>query len=71
MDGGNLAGATVSISGGFRSGQDSLLFTNQGGIRGSWNGQTGVLTLSGSASIAAYQAALRSVVYANASDNPV
>ncbi|TXH81226.1 DUF4347 domain-containing protein, partial [Thauera aminoaromatica] len=70
VDGGNLAGATVSITGGFTRGQDTLLFTNQNGITGSWNGQTGVLTLSGSATLANYQAALRSVGYLNTSDSP-
>ncbi|MBL8436329.1 MAG: DUF4347 domain-containing protein, partial [Zoogloea sp.] len=69
-DGGNLAGATVSITGGFTRGQDTLLFTNQNGITGSWNGQTGVLTLSGSASVSSYQTALRSVGYLNTSESP-
>ncbi|GAB3644161.1 putative Ig domain-containing protein [Spirosoma arcticum] len=60
----NLSGATVSISTGFVSGQDQLLFTNQNGITGSGSG-TGAITLSGLASKAAYQAALRSVQYQN------
>src|SRR6201999_3791697 len=46
--GGNLTGATVSISG-FISG-DTLNFTNQNGITGSYNSATGVLTLSGTSS---------------------
>ena len=48
-----------------------LGFTNQNGITGSFNAATGVLTLTGSATVANYQTALRSVTYANASDNPI
>ena len=49
---------------------DVLGFANQNGISGSYNAGTGVLTLSGMASVANYQAALRSVTYFNSSDNP-
>ena len=38
----NLASATVSISSGFFTG-DTLNFTNQNGITGSYNSGTGVL----------------------------
>jgi hypothetical protein len=62
---GNLSGATVTISSGRVSTQDVLVFINQPGITGSFNTGTGVLTLTGSASAAAYQAALRSVAYQN------
>ena len=47
--GGNLTGATVTISTGFISG-DTLNFTTQNGITGSYNTATGTLTLSGTAS---------------------
>lgn len=63
-------GATVEISAHFASGQDTLLFTNQAGITGAWDTATGVLTLSGDASAADYQTALRSITYRNDSDNP-
>lgn len=69
-DSANLSGATVSITGNFQSGQDVLAFTDQNGITGSYDAATGVLTLSGSATVAQYQAALRSVTYANGSDTP-
>ena len=69
-DSANLSSATISVSTGFVSGEDVLAFTNQNGITGSWNAGTGVLTLSGNSSVANYQTALRSVTYANASDNP-
>ena len=48
-----------------------LGFTNQNGITGSYNAATGVLTLTGSATLANYQAALRSVTYSNTQRQPV
>jgi hypothetical protein len=69
-DSANMASAVVSITGNFSSSQDTLGFTNQNGITGSYNSGTGVLTLSGSATKANYQTALRSVTYANSSHTP-
>ncbi|HEX8051739.1 MAG TPA: tandem-95 repeat protein [Thermoleophilaceae bacterium] len=69
-DSATLAGATVQITGNFAQPEDDLVFTNQNGISGSYNDATGTLTLSGTASVANYQAALRSVKYQNTSDNP-
>ena len=69
-DSANLTGATVSISTNFNAAEDVLEFTNQNGISGSYNSATGVLTLTGSASVANYQAALRAVTYRNSNDNP-
>jgi hypothetical protein len=62
---GTLTGATVTIGAGFDAAHDRLAFTNAGGITGSYNQATGVLTLTGTASTAAYQAALRAVTYSN------
>ncbi|ACC83035.1 beta strand repeat-containing protein [Nostoc punctiforme] len=70
VDSSNLAGATVSISGGFVSAEDILAFSNQNGITGSYNSSTGVLTLTGNATVANYQTALRSITYSNSSNNP-
>ncbi|MEH2089637.1 beta strand repeat-containing protein [Nostoc sp.] len=70
VDSANLASATVRISSGFISAQDTLGFTNQNGIAGSYNSTTGVLTLTGSSTVANYQTALRSITYTNNSDNP-
>ena len=61
----DLTGATVTIGTGFQSGSDTLHFTNQNGISGSYAG--GVLTLSGSATPANYQTALQSVTYSSTS----
>ncbi|TCP10971.1 DUF4347 domain-containing protein [Simplicispira metamorpha] len=70
-DDSNLASATVTISTGYVSSEDVLAFTAQNGISGSWNSSTGVLTLSGSATKAHYEAALESVTYQNTNtDNP-
>ncbi|MGO8798633.1 MAG: hypothetical protein ACLQJL_06065 [Roseiarcus sp.] len=65
---GTLTGATVSISSGFKAG-DTLNFTNQNGITGSYNATSGVLTLTGAASLAAYQAALESVTFSSTAAN--
>jgi uncharacterized repeat protein (TIGR03803 family) len=64
-----LAGATVAIGTGFLAG-DTLNFTNQNGIAGSYDAATGVLTLTGSASLDNYQAALDSITFSSTSDNP-
>ncbi|MBT8484859.1 MAG: DUF4347 domain-containing protein [Phycisphaerae bacterium] len=65
-----LQGATVSITSGYRSGEDILGFVDQLGITGHWDAVTGVLTLSGTASVADYEAALQSVTYENTSEDP-
>ncbi len=59
----NITSATVEISVGFESGEDVLSFTSQFGISGSQTGNT--LNLTGNATPAQYQAALRSVTYQN------
>ena len=69
VDNQTLAGATVSVASGLFAG-DTLNFTNQNGIAGSYNSATGVLSLTGTASIANYQAALASVTFSSNSHNP-
>ncbi|MBD3884310.1 cadherin domain-containing protein [Phormidium tenue FACHB-886] len=68
-DSANLTGATVSLAG-YISGQDVLSFQDQGNIKGSFNAATGELTLTGTATVAEYQTALRSIAYTNTSPNP-
>jgi len=68
-DDGTIQSATVQITGNYTA-NDVLAFSNQNGIAGSWNSSTGTLTLSGSASPADYQAALRSVTFENTSGSP-
>src|SRR5690606_29707238 len=62
----SFTGANVSIASGFAAG-DELLFTDQSGISGTYNGSSGVLTLSGTATLADYQAALRSITFSSSS----
>ncbi|MCC3156310.1 Ig-like domain-containing protein [Hymenobacter sp. 15J16-1T3B] len=62
----NISSAQVRIAAaGFNSSEDRLLFTDQNGIAGTYNPLTGILSLTGSASKANYQTALRSVQYQN------
>ncbi|MCA1971595.1 MAG: tandem-95 repeat protein [Caenispirillum sp.] len=70
IDNANLTGATVRISANYAGGEDVLGFTSMFGITGSWNAATGTLTLSGTATVAQYQTALRSVSYQNTSEAP-
>ncbi|APW36294.1 hypothetical protein RD110_02935 [Rhodoferax koreense] len=70
LDDAMLHGASVAISANYESGHDRLGFNDQNGITGHWDAGTGVLTLSGSATLAAYQAALRSITFANDSASP-
>ena len=70
VDNANLAGATIQITANYQNGQDVLCFANTATITGSWNAATGTLTLSGSDTVANYQAALRAVKYQNTSENP-
>ena len=66
-----LVSAMIDISTGYQIGQDTLIFTPVGGITGSFDRNNGTLNLSGTSLVANYQTALRSVKYANTSDNPV
>jgi hypothetical protein len=68
-DNANLTSGTVRFTAGFTSTEDNLQFVNQNGISGSYNTGTGILTLTGSATKAAYQAALRSIRYYNSDIN--
>ena len=70
IDSASLAGATVAITGNYNSAQDELFFGDQLGITGTYDSGTGVLTLTGSASVADYQAALRSVRFQSTNSNP-
>jgi VCBS repeat-containing protein len=66
VDNTTLSGATITISGGFSSG-DSLNFINQLGITGTYNAITGVLTLAGVASLADYETAIESITFSTTS----
>jgi len=77
IDSPTLVSGTVSITTAFQAGQDLLTFSNNpatmGNISGSFDSSTGVMTLTsagGVASLAQWQAALRSVAYTNTVDAP-
>jgi hypothetical protein len=73
-----LASATVSVTGNFRPGQDLLAFTNNsaisfGNITASFNSGTGVLTFTSAgatATVAQWQAALRTLTFTDTSTTP-
>ncbi len=68
-DASSITGATVQISANYAGAQDVLALAGvHPGITAIQIGDT--LTLSGTASAAAYEAALRDVTYANSSDSP-
>ena len=64
-----MTGAAITILSGAAP-SDWLNFTTQNGITGNFNSVTETLTLTGAATVAAYQAALRSISFSNAGDNP-
>ncbi|MDA1250804.1 MAG: DUF4347 domain-containing protein [Planctomycetota bacterium] len=68
VDDTNIESAVVQITGNYAGAEDVLAFTNQNGITGNLVG--GTLTLTGSATLAQYEAAIRSITYENTSDNP-
>jgi Ca2+-binding RTX toxin-like protein len=77
IDNTTQASATVSITGGFHSGEDLLAFHNDGATMGdiaaSFDAATGVLTLTsagGTATLAQWQAALESVTYTDGAASP-
>ncbi|HDR9263267.1 DUF4347 domain-containing protein [Burkholderia vietnamiensis] len=70
-------GAVIAITGNLYSGEDRLSFSNDGltmgNITGSYDASTGMLTLTsanGSATLAQWQAALRSVAYSDTQVTP-
>ncbi len=66
----NLVSGVIQIIGNYQNGEDILSFTNANEITGNWDATNGKLTLSGTSSVANYEAALRSVKYQNISQNP-
>ncbi len=64
-----LTGATVALADGYNPG-DRLSVTAAPGISASFATSSGVLTLTGVASLADYEATLRSVAFLNTGDHP-
>lgn len=69
-DSANLVSATAQVTGNYQNGEDLLSFVDTATITGVFVPATGLLTLTGSDTVAAYQAALRAVRYENGSDDP-
>ncbi|MEZ5581625.1 MAG: Ig-like domain-containing protein [Candidatus Competibacteraceae bacterium] len=75
LDSPNLASATVTLTNLLDAGQETLAVdpatvAPNTLITAAYNGGTGVLNLTGAATLAEYQAALRSLTYTNGSANP-
>ena len=66
----NMASATVQITTACAPAEDVLAFTNQNGISGVYTAASCLMTLTGSSTVANYQAALRTVRYSNSSTSP-
>ena len=71
VDDTNLESATVQITVNYVNGQDVLAMPVTAGIGSSFNPLTGTLTLTGSATVAAYQSALRTRDLLQQLDHPV
>jgi len=65
VDSKTIRSASVRITNGYNLFEDVLRFSNQNRISGNWNALTGILTLTGSASLSDYETALRSIQYEN------
>jgi len=70
VDNTTLVNATIQITGNYQNGEDVLSFTDTANIAGTWAAATGLLTLTGSDTLANYESALESVTYGNADENP-
>jgi hypothetical protein len=71
VDDASLVGATVTLSSGtLQSAEDVLGFTAMHGVTGTFTPGTGVLALTGTATLAQYQDVLRSVTYDNTEQHP-
>jgi hypothetical protein len=69
-DDASMNSATISFTSNYQKTEDVLSVASSPGITGTWNANNGILTLSGTATVAVYQAALRNVAYRNTSENP-
>lgn len=70
-DDSNIESAEIEISGNYINGEDALDFVDAGGITSSWDAISGILSLTGSATLGQYETALQSVTFENNSSDPV
>ena len=66
-----LASAIVQITQNYVEGQDVLAFVDQANVSGSFDSLTGTMTLTGPASPAEFEAALRLVTFQTVNDNTI
>jgi Domain of unknown function (DUF4347)/Cadherin-like/Right handed beta helix region len=71
VDSTKLTSAKWIVSASYLQGSDSLIFANTAQITGAWNASTGTLTLTGLATIADYETALRDVRFQTTTENPI
>ncbi len=64
-DDSNLERAIVSITQNYQKYEDKLIYEEQNGIKGKWDSENGILTLSGTATIENYNAALIGIKFIN------
>lgn len=68
-----LSGAVIRISNNFQNDaatRDVLSFTDTDKIKGTWDQNTGTLTLTGDATVNEYQAALKTIRFSHAGEDP-
>ena len=70
IDSTNLTGATIAILPDTFQITDVLSFANGSTIKGTYDSATGVMTLTGNASLAEYKSALQRVMFNSTSDTP-
>ncbi|MGM0453744.1 MAG: choice-of-anchor U domain-containing protein, partial [Thermodesulfobacteriota bacterium] len=63
-----IVSAAITIAENYQSGADELRFADTDGINGSWDAESGVLTLEGSNAPAVYEAAIGSVRFVNTAE---
>ncbi|MDM8515291.1 DUF4347 domain-containing protein [Desulfobacterales bacterium HSG16] len=64
-DSGVMADAMMQITNNYVNGEDVLSFENTANITGAWDAASGTMTLTGDATVAEYQAAIRTIKYLN------
>ncbi len=65
-----LTGAKIRFAGGYLPDEDRLVFSNQSGISGVFRVRSGILELTGTATVQQYETAINSVRYYNSRYNP-
>lgn len=63
VDSATMSGAVIQFTSGYLNGVDLLAFTDTATLSGTWDAASGILTLSGTDTVAAYQDALRHITY--------